>query len=403
MLALQLAQVALLEHLGVRPDLVVGHSAGEYAALCAAGALSAEDAIRLAGVRGALLQDIADGALLAVFDDVAELPGLEMAVRNGPGHTVFGGPVDAVAAAQESLTARGVDWARVPGDRAFHTSMVEPVLAELAAQAAGLDWRPLRLPMVTGVGGTVLAPGTVLGAGHVRAQTRSGADFRACVDRLVADGARTFVELGPSGALSALGRQWSATTWLPLTRRGGDSLVPGLAGMFCRGVEVDWAALHPGRRIPLPTYPFQPVRYWASHTDLAATTVEEVPVSAGDAQVREVVLDKVRELTAHYLGDKPDLIATDTAFVDMGGDSLLMVNLVRELHSAFGVRVPMRELFADADTPERLTAVIVERLPADRRDLPAPPMERALPAPLVPDAPAPAVHVLLAGPPRVVE
>ncbi|GAA3034674.1 type I polyketide synthase [Actinokineospora globicatena] len=401
LLALQLAQVALLDHLGVRPDLVVGHSAGEYAALCVAGALSEEDAMRLAGARGALLQDVAPGALLAVFDEVAALPGLEVAVRNGPGHTVFGGPVDAVQAAEAMLTAQGVDWTRLPGDRAFHTSMVDPVLDDLTRQAAQLDWRPLRLPLVTGAG-VSLAPGTVLGAEHVRTQTRSTADYRACVDRLAADGARTYVELGPSGALSALGRTWPTTTWLPVTRRSADSVIPGLASMFCHGVEVDWAALHPGRRVPLPTYPFRLVRHWATPAaeetpmpngttapDGVALPAGEV-LSDGEVQVREVVRRKVRELAAHYLGDKPDRVSADVAFVDMGADSLLMVNMVRDLHSAFGVRIPMRDLFADADTPDRLTAAIVTRMSPTHRDA----LIAPTPTPPAPDQTAPLAHLV---------
>ncbi|SES42437.1 hybrid non-ribosomal peptide synthetase/type I polyketide synthase [Actinokineospora terrae] len=384
LLALQLAQVALLAHLGVRPDLVVGHSAGEYAALCVAGALSERDAMRLAGARGIALQGVADGGLLAVFGEVGALPGLEIAVRNGPSHNVFGGPTEAVEAAAEELTVRGVDWARVPGDRAFHTGMVEPALGELVRQASQLDWRPLRLPLVTGVGGALLAPGTALGADHVRDQTRASADYRASVDRLVAGGVRTFVELGPSGALTALGRQWPTTTWLPLVRRGADSVVPGLAGMFCHGVEVDWAALHPGRRVPLPTYPFTLVRHWAE------PAVEEVTVSDSEVQVHEVVLRKVRELAAHYLGDKPDRVGADVAFVDMGADSLLMVNMARDLHTTFGVRVPMRDLFADADTPDKLTTTIVARMPAAQRDTLSPPTSPTTPitppAPLVPAA-----------------
>ncbi|MBM7774825.1 natural product biosynthesis luciferase-like monooxygenase protein/amino acid adenylation domain-containing protein [Actinokineospora baliensis] len=390
LLALQLAQVALLDHLGVRPDLVIGHSAGEYAALCAAGALSIEDAVHLAAVRGALLQDIPEGAMLAVFADIDELPGLELAVRNTAGHNVFGGSASAVNTAAATLSARGVECRRVPGDRAFHTSMVEPVLDELHRQSARVDWRPTRIPVVSGLGGALLPPGTIVGADHVRAHTRAAVDYRAGIDRLVADGASTFIEVGPSGLLSGLGRQWPGTTWSPVSRRAADSVVPGLAGMFCHGVEVDWAALHPGRRVPLPTYPFQLVRYWAE-------PVEPVSEEAdGAVQLRDVVLRMVRELTAHYLGDKPDRIGVDATFFELGADSLLMVNMVRELHAAFGVRVAMRELFGDADTPDKVTAVIVDRMTTEQRTALVP---VALPETIVePPAPVAAVAPPVAAP-----
>lgn len=377
LLALQLAQVAMLDRLGVRPDMVIGHSAGEYAALCVAGALSTEDAMHLAAVRGALIQSVSEGAMLAVLDDVAELPGLELAVRNGPRHAVFGGSPAAVADAEVALAARGVEYRRLDADRAFHTAMLDPVLDELARQAAGLDWRPTRLPVVTGLGGETLAAGTVLGQDHVRRHTRQTADYQAGVAHLAAQGCRTFVELGPSGALSAIGRQWPETTWIPLRRRRVDTVVPGLAALFCHGVEVDWAALGNGRRIPLPTYPFQLTPHWIDNRQApAATTTEGVPampeVNDEVPVVDDMVLSRVRELTAHHLGDKPDRIDVDVPFFDLGADSLLMINMVRELEVAFGVRVAMRELFEEVDTPARLSAVIVERMDPPRLAEPAP-------------------------------
>jgi iturin family lipopeptide synthetase A len=372
LLALQLAQVALLDHLGVRPDLVIGHSAGEYAALCVAGALSIEDAMHLAAVRGALIQRLPTGAMLAVFDDIEELPDLELAVRNGPSHVVFGGSPTAIAVAENLLADRGVEYRRLAADRAFHTSTVDPVLDELTRQATGLDWRPLRLPVVTGLAGDILPTGFVPDADHVRRHTREPADFQAGVERLT-DG--TVIELGPSGALTALGRQWPNTTWVPVRRRGSDTVVPALATLWCHGVAVDWTALGDGgRRVPLPTYPFQLTHHWADKTP------EATPVTDGAAALNDTVLTRVRELTAQHLGDKPDHIAADVPFFDLGADSLLMINMVRELEVAFGVRVAMRELFEEVDTPARLSAAIIERMPPARRTELAPDKPHPTPA-----------------------
>jgi iturin family lipopeptide synthetase A len=437
LLAVQLAQVKLLAELGVRSDAVVGHSAGEYAALACAGALSEEDAMHLAAVRGALMQTVPEGALLAVFADVTDLPELSVAVRNGPGHTVFGGPPEAVADAERLLAAEGVEYRRLAADRAFHTSMVEPVLDALAGQAATLDWTPLALPVYSGTG-TVLTEGTVPGADHVRRHTRCTADFQHSVDELVADGHTTFVELGPSGVLTALGRQWSGTSWLPLRRRGAETVIPGLAALFCHGIELDWAALAPGgRRVPLPTYPFQPTRHWIDPMPAAALVPDLVPAvpaasvpAAAPAtpatpatqesalamaaeqtdDLTELVLTRVRELTAHHLGDKLDRITPDVPFFDLGADSLLMINMVRELEVVFGVRVAMRELFEQVDTPARLSAVVTERMSAAKRaelapqpapvpqpivavpqPVPASPVVQPAPLPVMPAEPQPAV------------
>ncbi|ONI81467.1 hypothetical protein ALI144C_19235 [Actinosynnema sp. ALI-1.44] len=404
LLALQLAQAAWLSSLGVEPDLVVGHSAGEYAALCVAGALSVEDAMHLAGVRGALIQRAAAGALLAVFADVDELPGLELAVRNAPGHVVFGGPPEVVAEAETELAARGIECRRLDVDRAFHTSTVEPVLEELGRQAAALDWQPLRLPVMSGLGGRALPVGTVLGADHVLRHTRETSDYRAAVDRLTEQGCGTFVELGPSGVLSALGQAWPESTWIPLRRRGSDTAVPGVAALWCHGVDVDWAAFGSGRRVPLPTYPFQLTRHWVDDA------TEARPVST---DLTDMVLSQVRDLTARFLGEKPERIDADVPFFDLGADSLLMINMVRELEVTFGVRVAMRELFEEVDTPARLTATIVDRMDPAAKTEPAPaepeprqvaaaPQPAATPlAPLAvappPATPVPAAPVALAG------
>ncbi|HWM04017.1 MAG TPA: SDR family NAD(P)-dependent oxidoreductase, partial [Actinophytocola sp.] len=376
LLALQLAQAALLESVGVRPDVLIGHSVGEYAALCLAGALSEEDAMDLAAARGALMASrVGEGAMLAVFAESAEAPDLELAVRNGDRHVVLAGPVPAVTAAMAQLDRAGVDHRRLPVDRAFHTAAMDPVLDELAHQASTLDWRPLRLPVVTGLGGALLPPGTLLDADHVRRHTRETADFAAGIDHLTGEGATTFVELGPAATLTGLGRRWPDTTWIPLRRKGVDAVVPALGTLFCRGVEVGWTGLAlaaGGRRVPLPTYPFQRTPHWA------APLPEGPQAMPADQQA---VLDTVRALTARHLGEPPDRIPADVPFFDLGADSLLLINMVRELEVAFGVRVTMRELFEEVDTPERLSEVIVARMdPTRRADLAAGPPAEPRPA-----------------------
>ncbi|HEY0640843.1 MAG TPA: acyltransferase domain-containing protein, partial [Pseudonocardiaceae bacterium] len=413
--ALQVGLARLLEHAGVRPDAVLGHSAGEYAALCVAGALSVTDGLHLAAARGSLLQRTAPGAMLAVFagrdavrEALGDLAGVEFAVRNGPAHHVLAGTVDAIAEAEDAVHHAGLDARRLPGDRAFHSALVEPVLDDLARHAATPDWRPLRLPLASNLGGRLLEPGTVLGPEHVHRQTREPADHHGAVDALVEAGHDTFVELGPEAVLSRLGRAWPGTTWIPLRRRpGAEPVVGALGALYARGVDVDWPALAPGgRRIPLPTYPFQPRRHWvdgrhraddrswaddrprtegqpdmpeadtptgapaAGAPPTAAPPPDAVPgpatappdATAPGPSLADTVCGRVRELTARHLGEDLDRVTAERDFLDLGADSLLIINLLRELQAIFGVRVPMRELFEQADTPARLGALIAGRM-----------------------------------------
>ncbi|WP_405096867.1 amino acid adenylation domain-containing protein [Micromonospora sp. NBC_01412] len=428
--AVQVAQARLLESVGVRPDVLIGHSAGEYAALCLAGALSVEDGLHLAAVRGQLMQGgTPPGAALAVLADesvldrlLEQVDGVERTVRNGPRRHVVAGPPGAVRRLGSLLDDAKVPHRPLPVDRAFHSALLEPVLDDLAARAATLTWRPLHTSFVTGLGGARRTPGTLLGSEHVRRQTRERADYAAGVDALVADGCTTFVELGPGAVLTGLGRQWPDTTWIPVRGRRGDSqdhhqrepaepVVAALASLFCRGVEVDWAALAPGgRRVPLPTHPFRPTRHWVE-TRPATPAVPSVEPGAGGSPVMstanpanpidDLVLRQVRELTAGQLGMEPDRVPADTPFFDLGADSLLMINLLRELETAFGIRIAMRELFEDLDSPHRLTAAIVERMPPQRRATlagAAAPVPGTPPGPAATSAAPPAIGVGPSGP-----
>ncbi|WP_305783925.1 non-ribosomal peptide synthetase/type I polyketide synthase [Symbioplanes lichenis] len=400
LVALQLAQARFLHTIGVRPEQLIGHSAGEYAALCLAGALSVADTMYLAGLRGHLMQHRTEpGAAVAVFTDdatagdlCAAVPGLTHTVRNGPENQVLSGSPAVVDQVCAALDEAGIGYRRLAVSHAFHSAAMDPILDDLTAQAATLDWQPLQTPLVSGFDGTILSPGTLLGAGHVRRHTRDRANFRAGVETLLAldrGAASSFIELGPGAVLTGLGTQWPDTTWIPTHRRDG-SLAGAVGELFRRGIHVDWSSLAPGgRRIPLPTMPFRADRHWAPAAAEPARPAA-VPSSADRAAAggphpmpnepvadppTTVILDRVRHMVARHLGTSADAIPPDRPFFDLGADSLLMINLLRDVEAAFGVRLGMRELFEDHDTAALLTKALTTRMTPDRLAAlaPAPP------------------------------
>ncbi|MYT74070.1 MULTISPECIES: type I polyketide synthase [unclassified Streptomyces] len=379
--AFQVAQVRLWESLGVRPAAVGGHSVGEYAALYAAGALSLEDGMRLLCRRGHLMQDTAPGAMLAVFAPYARVralldevgAGLELAVVNGPAHHVVAGRPEAVAAARRLLS--DVPCEPLPVDRAFHTALLDPMLDELRAAAEGIELRPVERAFVSGLDGTVRQPGWLPDPGHLVRQARDTADFHAVL-RALAD-RDVLLELGPGAPLTGMARRvLPDVPCLPTQGRGAgvDGLWQAVAGLHCAGAAVDWTALlagHPGRRIPLPTYPFQHRSYWTGPAPAPEPPVEDAVTEqdavAVPAQDRPV-LTRVRELTAHHLGFTLDEVGPAQTYVGLGADSLQLIGMLRQLEAEFDVRIAIREILEDAGTPE-LTA----RLIAERRERPAAP------------------------------
>lgn len=376
--ALQTAQARLWERLGITPARVAGHSVGAYAALCVAGALETGDAMRLVCGRGRLmLERAAPGAMVSAFvprarvrELLAAVPGLELSVVNGAAHHVLGGPPEAVDVARALLAARGEAYEVLAVDRAFHTALLDPALEDFRVLADKAELRPLLTEFVDGLDGTVHPAGWRPDAAYLVAQARRTADFGAVLDRLA--GSPLLLELGPSAVLTGMVRRSLPDAVCVPTRQWERAV----AALHCAGAGVDWAALLDrcgGRRVRLPTYPFQRRSHWrgpapytppappASLTEPPAATGGTAPSSARsteDRMTEQAVLDRVLELTARHLGHRPDEVAADRTFVGLGADSLQLIGMVRQLEAEFGTEISMREVLEEAGTP-RLTAALI--------------------------------------------
>ncbi|MFH9679660.1 type I polyketide synthase [Streptomyces globisporus] len=357
--ALQLAQARLWERLGVTPARVAGHSVGAYAALCVAGALDTEDAMRLVCGRGRLMQErSAPGAMVSVFvprvrvrELLAAVPGLELAVVNGATHQVLGGSPEAVEAVRALLAARGEAYEVLTVDRAFHTALLDAALEEFRVLADKTEPRPLHTEFIDGIDGTVRPAGWRPDAAYLVAQARRTADFAAVMAKL--GPAPLLLELGPSAVLTGLVRRASPDA-VCLPTRDWERAV---AALHCAGAGVDWAALLDGcggRRVRLPTYPFQRRSHWRG----PAPYVHPSPRSTEDRMTEQAVLDRVLELTARHLGHRSDEVSADRTFVGLGADSLQLIGMVRQLEAEFGTEISMREVLEEAGTP-RLTAALI--------------------------------------------
>ncbi|HEY0691226.1 MAG TPA: acyltransferase domain-containing protein, partial [Kribbella sp.] len=276
--AFELALARLWQSFGVEPALVVGHSVGEYAALCVAGGLSLADGVRLTAQRALLIQrGTAPGAMVAVradADRVRELvqqPGVEIAAGNGPQSFVLTGAEVVVGQLAEQLDQLEVAWQRLDVDRAFHSSLVDPILADFAEVVAKTKLTPLRTPMVSSWSGDLLETGTVLDGDYLVGQLRQPVLFGDAVEALTAAGCRRFLELGPDAVLSPAGRRIAPnSTWIPTQRLGQDPVLAtmnGLAELYRQGTEIAWSSVYPDSgRVPLPPYPFRRVRHEADLT-----------------------------------------------------------------------------------------------------------------------------------------
>ncbi|MDL5205944.1 type I polyketide synthase [Streptomyces sp. ALI-76-A] len=317
--AVEVALFRLLESFGVRADFVAGHSVGEIAAAHVAGVLSLEDACTLVVARGRLMQRLPSGGVMvaveAAEDEVLPLlegrRGVSVAAVNGPRAVVIAGAEASVCDVAEALQARGRRTSRLGVSHAFHSPLMEPMLADFRRVAEGVTYATPSIPVVSNVTGKLAADGELGTAEYWVRHVREAVRFADGIATLAAEGVTRFVELGPDATLTALTRTALADTaapaCVPLMRRDTAeevTLLRGLAAFHVSGGTVDWTALPAVRthaQVDLPTYAFQRTRYWPAVTDARAA----VPAPASRARsADDAFWSIVEEESAHGLAGR---------------------------------------------------------------------------------------------------
>ncbi|MGO1050364.1 type I polyketide synthase [Crossiella sp. CA198] len=382
--AIEVALFRLLESWGVRPDYLVGHSIGEIAAAHVSGILSLTDACALVSARARLMQALpAGGAMLAVEADEAEVaevladrPAVSIAAINAARNIVLAGEADAVAEVKEVLGGRGRRTKLLSVSHAFHSPLMEPMLAEFGEALGAISFREPRIPVISTVTGELALGEDLRSTEYWVRQVREPVRFAAAISALAAARVRTVLEVGPDGLLCAaaaesLPEQAVVTSLLRADRSvEAESVLAGVASLHVAGTPVDWTRLLPaGEVVELPTYPFQHRRYWPEvavtsggtlfGVDWLPQTVQAVAnppavvlVEAGQAaDDPTAVLDAATEaltLVQRWLSEETDRLVVVTPV-----DGLAAAAVAGVIRSA-AAEYPGRFLHLAADTPAEI-------------------------------------------------
>jgi 8-amino-7-oxononanoate synthase len=300
MAALSIALAELLGAAGVVPDVLLGHSLGEFTAAASAGMLSGEEAVRFVARRGEAMASLAlpdGGAMLAVMTDracaeraLSGMAGVWIANLNHPAQTVLSGTREGIDAARRRLEAAGEKTALLEVSHPFHSPLLEGVAPTIAGLVGGLELLAPRAPVVSCITGH--SYGSTDEAREVwRSHATAPVDFLSAVRTCVATGARTFLQVGAGGGLLSFVRPQAPEGGTLLSAASSDpdecqSFLEALAQLFTLGYAVDLAAIEPpgaGGLVHLPATPLETQTYWgverlpeARHERLAVLREAEV-------------------------------------------------------------------------------------------------------------------------------
>ncbi|MEM7346235.1 MAG: aminotransferase class III-fold pyridoxal phosphate-dependent enzyme, partial [Chloroflexota bacterium] len=409
--ALEYALAHLWLAWGIKPDFVMGHSVGELVAACVAGVFTLEDGLKLIAARGRLMQALpTNGVMRAVRADkttIFELVApysetLAIAAINGPQNIVISGEESAMAEVVQYLDERGILSTPLNVSHAFHSPLMQPMLAEFAQIASEITYHPPRFKLVSNVTGQFVSE-QLCRADYWVDHVRQPVDFTTGLRALNEAGATLFLEIGPQPVLVRLAQTQlkNLTDGQPTNRylpslhdkkEDWQQLLETVGQLYLSGIEIDWQLFYQPyahRKIAMPTYPFQRQRYWIERK-------EEQPLMANPLANSEItptrsspdlppqpdhttqIIDQVRGIIADLLHASPEEINIHTPFIEMGSDSLILMEAVRAIESNFGIKIAVRQFFEELSTVDALGRYLSQHV------APNPPQVPILPSPNLP-------------------
>jgi len=412
----------LLAKKGCRPDFLIGHSVGEFTAATIAGVFSFEDAIALVARRGALMQSMPPGKMLVVRTDLDKCqeylnPDVCLAAANAPGLIVLAGPEAQIDDVKRRLAGNKIASTVLHTSHAFHSHMMEPIVAEFAACVAASPKKSPSMPIYSTRTGELLSPEEAADPSYWAGQMRHPVLFSKAVLKSLedySDCSPAYVEVGPGAMLSAL-----VTSHPQLTNGLALASLPGsgidekalseldtcIGRLWVKGFQIDWNAQFRGlavKRMSLPGYRFALDSHWLEspkmpglvrqtqsleHTEQPIESiVQEVQVDTNEhySEIKHQLKAVIEDVTGYDLDD----IDEESQFSEVGLDSLLLTQIATAIEGKFEVGITFRHLVEEYTCLKDLTGFVADKIPPKKTAVAvvAVPAVAAATAPAIPSA-----------------
>ena len=405
--AIEVSLGRMLLDWGLRPQLMVGHSVGEFAAAHLAGVFSLEDGIRLIAARGRLMTALPRGRMLSAragIDAVlaAAAEPVDVASINSPVHSVLAGADELIARIQARLEAAGIPCRPLHTSHAFHSEMMTPVVEPFLEIVRSVRLQPPRIPIISTVTGEPMRDTDATDPAYWARHLRATVKFSPALQRAIRDGGNLFIEVGPRTTLTSLAALHFAKDGAPCFAVSllGDTpepeaevlgLATALARIWTSGLELPWQRIWPaGKLVPFcATYPFERKNFRFSEGRQAQRASATAPLAAAviaapaapapalaPAQASATVPDQaalLQQQLATLFGEFAGMAIEqpEISFIEAGFDSLVLMQIGVELGKKFGVSVSLGDLMRKHNTLRLLTSHLMQsaepaRLPAAR-------------------------------------
>jgi amino acid adenylation domain-containing protein len=414
---MQYSLTRLLEKWGIKPEVLLGYSFGEYTVACVSGVVSLEDTIRLILHRSQLIQNLPQGGMVSIPLPVEKVRNLlnsqlSVAIDNGES-CIIAGPVNVIEELERSLKNKKYMYFRLPNSVALHSKVMEPVLLDFEREVRTYSLNPPQIPYISNVTGTWITPGEAQDPIYWVRHLRQTIRFADGVQELIKGGDCLIIEIGPGRDLSNLIQRFipegSNHEVLNLVQSEGkkrpddEHLLKKIGQLWCQGSLVDWVGFYAGEeryRIPLPTYPFEKRRFPCGNI-----SVQLLNKAVGEKKIEPFLLDKqqfnekhlVPEINRNPSLERPDIdtpyvepfnrlqkkmvelwqqifgfprIGIEDDFFELGGDSLKAILLIGRIEKNIQVKLPVSAIFDNPDI-QALSLYMEKLCPGEHLQIPS--------------------------------
>jgi len=357
---------------GIQPAAMIGHSIGEYVAACLAGVLTLYEALVLVAARGRLMQSVPHGTMLAVPMTETEIRPLlnnkiDLAVINISSQSVVSGPIEAVEQfAAQLLADQGVECKSLHTSHAFHSAMMSPILPSFLEDVQKVQLQPPKVPYLSNVTGSWIKAEEATAPNYWVKHLRQTVRFADGLQALFTESKNILLEVGPGRTLSTFAKRHpdkvAGQVVLTSLRHPKDELSDNgfllntLGQLWLAGVVVNWSEFYgeeQRQRLPLPTYPFEHQRYWIEAPKEKRITDDDKSLQKEEIQLVE--LHSRVELSDDYVSPRNETeqtiaevwqkclgvekIGIHDDYFELGGDSLLAVQIIAQLRQTFQIKL----------------------------------------------------------------